>query len=328
MRSYMECWTFDVGCWMFPLSFLPMNPRILIIRGGAIGDFILTLPALALVREAFPAAHIEIIGYRHIVSLAEGRFYADASRSIEYGPLAGFFARNGTLDEELRGYFSGFQQVISYLFDPDSIFATNLARAGVKHFLNAHVRIDDSAHASQQLARPLQGLALYLESHAAIVHPTEADRLAADSIFPEEKDLFVAIHPGSGSPRKNWPSERWRELIEHLLHVKQRIVMVGGEADGKPLTELEAAFAGRVVVVRDVPLPHLAALLARSRLFIGHDSGISHLAAAAGAPCLLLFGPTDPTVWAPVNAGVRVVEAPGENLENLAVDTVIRSLAL
>src|SRR5262245_14022750 len=98
-----------------------MKPRILIIRGGAIGDFILTFPALALVREAFPAAHIEIIGYRHIVALAEGRFYADGSRSIEYGPLAGFFARNGTLDEGLREYFGGFQQVISYLFDPDHI---------------------------------------------------------------------------------------------------------------------------------------------------------------------------------------------------------------
>src|SRR4029453_13160448 len=161
---------------MLPPSFLPMNPRILIIRGGAIGDFVLTLPALALVREAFPAAHIEIIGYRHIVSLAEGRFYADASRSIEYGPLAGFFARNGMLDDDLREYFGGFQQVISYLFDPDWIFETNLARAGVKHFLNAHVRIDDSAHASQQLARPLEQLALYLETSVAFFHPSTEDR--------------------------------------------------------------------------------------------------------------------------------------------------------
>src|SRR4029434_3380255 len=102
---------------MLPLSFLPMNPRILIIRGGAIGDFVLTLPALRLLRDAFPAAHIEIIGYRHIVALAEGRFYADAARSIEFGPLAGFFARGGTLDEELVEYFRSFQQVVSYLFD-------------------------------------------------------------------------------------------------------------------------------------------------------------------------------------------------------------------
>jgi heptosyltransferase-3 len=91
---------------------------------------------------------------------------------------------------------------------------------------------------------------------------------------------------------------------------------------------LEAVFAGRIDVVREVPLPHLGALLARSRLFIGHDSGISHLAAAAGAPCLLLFGPTDPTVWAPLNVGVRVIEASDGDLENLAVNSVIKALVL
>jgi heptosyltransferase III len=305
-----------------------MKPRILIIRGGAIGDFILTLPALTLVREAFPGAHIEIIGYRHIVSLAEGRFYADASRSIEYGPLAGFFARNGMLDDGLREYFGGFQQVISYLFDPDRIFETNLARAGVKHFLNAHVKIDDSAHASQQLARPLQQLALYLESHAAVFHPSANDREAAERIFPEQNGSFVTIHPGSGSPRKNWPAERWHQLIEYLLREKQRIVMIGGEADEKRLMELESAFAGRVQIVRNLPLPELGALLGKSKLFIGHDSGISHLAGAAGAPSLLLFGPTDPAVWAPVNEGVRIVEAPNGELEQLTVDAVIRATAL
>jgi heptosyltransferase-2 len=305
-----------------------MKPRILIIRGGAIGDFILTLPALALVREAFPAAHIEIIGYRHIVSLAEGRFYADASRSIEYGPLAGFFARNGTLDEELRKYFGGFQQVISYLFDPDRIFETNLARSGVKHFLNAHVRIDDSAHASQQLARPLEQLALYLESPAAYFHPSTDDRAAADRIVPEQSGTVTAVHPGSGSSRKNWSTKNWRELIEHLLSKKQRVVMVGGEADGKRLTELESVFAGRVQIVRDLPLPQLGALLGKSRLFIGHDSGISQLAAAAGAPCVLLFGPTDSAVWAPVNEGVRIVESPNGDLQTLPVNTVVEALPL
>ena len=71
--------------------------RILVIRGGAIGDFILTLPALELLREAFRDAHIEILGYKHIVALAERRFYANAMRSIEYGALASFFARDGEL---------------------------------------------------------------------------------------------------------------------------------------------------------------------------------------------------------------------------------------
>jgi len=61
--------------------------RILVIRGGAIGDFILTLPTLKALREAYPEAHLEILGYKHIGMLAENRFYAQGIRSIEYGAL-------------------------------------------------------------------------------------------------------------------------------------------------------------------------------------------------------------------------------------------------
>jgi hypothetical protein len=130
-----------------------MKPRILVIRGGAIGDFVLTLPAIKLLRENFPAAHLEILGYRHIVALAENRFYADASRSIEYGALAQFFVPNAELDPELVAYFASFQQVVSYLFDPDLFFETNVRRCGVKNFLVASPKLDDSAHAAHQLAR-------------------------------------------------------------------------------------------------------------------------------------------------------------------------------
>ncbi len=79
--------------------------RVLVIRGGAIGDFILTLPALKALRDARPNAHIEILGYRHIAALAENRFYAQAVRSIEYGPLSSFFAKNSELPAELANYF-------------------------------------------------------------------------------------------------------------------------------------------------------------------------------------------------------------------------------
>lgn len=299
-----------------------MKPRILVIRGGAIGDFILTLPALRLLREAFPAAHLEIIGYRHIAALAEQRTYADAVRSIEYGPLAGFFARGGTLDAELCEYFAGFQQVISYLFDPDGIFEANLRRAGVKSFLPAHVRIDDSAHAAHQLARPLQSLALYLDDPGPAVFPSDADRAFADEFFHGENAPVLALHPGSGSTSKNWPRDRWRELIARLLPRPTRLLLVGGEAEHATLEHLDAAFPGSLRVARDLPLPQLAAVLARCAGFIGHDSGISHLAAAVGTPCVLLFGPTDPQIWAPANAGVRVFVAPDGDLARVTAEEV------
>jgi hypothetical protein len=108
--------------------------RILVIRGGAIGDFILTLPAIRLLRENFPEARLEILGYEHIVALANGRFYAEATRSIEYGALAGFFIPGSELAPDLQEYFASFQQIISYLFDPDGHFVANLRRAGRNTF--------------------------------------------------------------------------------------------------------------------------------------------------------------------------------------------------
>lgn len=299
-----------------------MKPRILVIRGGAVGDFILTLPALRLLREAFPTAQLELIGYRHIAALAERRFYADAVRSIEYGPMAGFFARGGTLDAELCEYFAGFQQVVSYLFDPDGIFEANLRRAGVKNFLAAHIRIDDSAHAAHQLARPLQQLALYLEEPGAAIFPNEGDHAAANEFLRDEEAPMLALHPGSGGARKNWPLARWRELIAQLLADSRRLLVVGGEAEHATLAELDTTFPGRLRFARDLPLPQLAAVLARCVGFVGHDSGISHLAAAVGTPCVLLFGPTDPHVWAPANAHVRVVAAPDGDLACVGVGEV------
>ena len=111
--------------------------RILVIRGGAIGDFILTLPALKLLRDKFPSAHIEILGYKHIVALAENRFYANATRSIDYAPLSRFFARDAELPEDLVEYFSGFDLIVSYLFDPDEVFAANLRRCNAARLILA-----------------------------------------------------------------------------------------------------------------------------------------------------------------------------------------------
>jgi heptosyltransferase-3 len=300
-----------------------MSPRILVIRGGAIGDFILTLPAIRLLRENFPRARLEILGYKHIVALAHGRFYADDSRSIEYGPLAPFFIPNAQLAPELMAFFGGFNQVVSYLFDPDRIFENNLRRCGVKNLIAGSPKIDDSQHAAYQLARPLQTMALYLENPAAIVHPAPEDREFAAEFLGAFAPPLVAIHPGSGSERKNWPLENWVALCRWLgsLTPALTLLLIGGEADRQRLSALRQAQPA-MRVASDLPLSRLAAVLEKCALFIGHDSGISHLAAAAQARCLLLFGPTDPDIWAPANPGVRILRAPGGALENLALETV------
>lgn len=290
-----------------------MPAKILVIRGGAIGDFILTLPAIRLIREAFPTAHLEILGYKHILTLAHERYYADETRSIEYAALARCFARNAELDPDLVEYFRGFNQVISYLFDPDKIFETQLTTAGVKNFLSGSPKISDETHAAIQLARPLEQLALFLEDPAAKFFPSKNDQTEAARWFRNSRKHF-AIHLGSGSGMKNWPLRNWIEFADWLeTAFDAELLIVGGEADHEQL----AAFprSPRRQILESLPLPELGAVFARVDGFFGHDSGISHLAAAAGARCLLLFGPTDPAIWAPRNADVQVLRSSLPELE-------------
>src|SRR5512136_2312341 len=105
-----------------PANLKQYRGRILVIRGGAIGDFILTLPAIAALRRQFPEAYLEVLGYPHIVQLAIAGGLVDRAHSIEARALAGFFARNGALAQDLMDYFSEFDLIVSYLYDPDEIF--------------------------------------------------------------------------------------------------------------------------------------------------------------------------------------------------------------
>lgn len=294
--------------------------RILVIRGGAIGDFILTLPVIKLLRDSFPGVHLEILGYRHIAALAEMSGYADATRSIEYAALSTFFRRDGNLAPDLVDYFSSFQQIVSYLFDPDEIFATNLRRAGVRNLIVGSPKITGQEHAARQLARPLESLGLYLENPAADILPNESRTV---------DHALIAIHPGSGSETKNWPLERFVELTKKLLrsNEKRRLLVIAGEADEERVTRLLGVLPNeRVSVVKGLPLPELAGVLQNCASFIGHDSGISHLAAAVGTPCLLLFGRTDPAIWAPANPQVRVLRSPSLTMDGIEVSQVLAAL--
>ncbi len=307
-----------------------MAARILVIRGGAIGDFVLTLPAIGLLRENFPAARIEVLGYKHIVTLALRTGFADAVRSIEYARLAGFFAPGSELSPDLVEYFAGFHQIISYLHDPDRFFEGNLRRCRVKNLLVGPGKLDDSEHAASQLARPLQQLALYVEKCSAALEINAEDREIARQLLAETARPIFAIHPGSGSERKNWPVQNWIAIALRIIERTESgsILLVGGEADRGDLRAMrEALPPERVIIANSLPLWELAAVLAECDVFLGHDSGVSHIAGAAGVRSLLLFGPTDPAVWAPANPSVEVLKAPGGDMAALSVEVVWEKFA-
>jgi heptosyltransferase III len=297
--------------------------RILVVRGGAIGDFVLTLPAIKLLRDRFPRAHLEILGSKHIAALAEKRFYADAVRSIESASLAKFFTKDSQPPSELRNYFANFDLILSYLYDPDKIFEANVKKVSAATFIAGPSKLDNSEHAARQLARPLQTLGLSLTHPAARLFPSDLDR---NAVRPLRREKAIALHPGSGSETKNWPVERWVRLGDALLAKGHSLSIIVGEADTKRTSRFKSAWKGKPVwFIENLPLPQLAAFLENST-FVGHDSGISHIAAAAAARCLVLFGWTDPAIWAPANENVTVLRAPEGKIYLLEVQNVLYEL--
>jgi heptosyltransferase-2 len=220
--------------------------------------------------------------------------------------------------------------IVSYLYDPDQIFETNLRRSGVQNLICGPARIAESAgHAALQLAQPIEELGIKVVDFGARIFPSAEDRQFAREFLASMPQPMTAIHPGSGSQTKNWPIEHWIELFspDNSFADLDRTLVISGEADDAQIDRLQREWNNRNVrFARNLPLPHVAALLEHAT-YIGHDSGISHLAAAAGANCILLFGPTNPNVWAPQNENVRVLRAPNARLADLSVEAVGTALA-
>ena len=187
-------------------------------------------------------------------------------------------------------------------------------------FIAAPPKVTDDEHAAIQLARPLEQLGLTLRDPAARLYPSSEDREFART-FLRDAVAPIAIHSGSGSAAKNWPIERWKALLTALPG--RELLIIGGEADERQLAALRSHNARFAF---NLPLPHLAAVIERCATFMGHDSGISHIAAAVGTPCVLLFGPTNPEVWAPANSGVEVIRSASGNLNEISVEQVLERL--
>jgi heptosyltransferase-2 len=140
---------------------------------------------------------------------------------------------------------------------------------------------------------------------------------------PQPGGLRIAVHPGSGSARKNWPVDRWSTLCAWLRDtLGAELLIVTGEAESAEARTL--AHFGHPA--HQLPLRILCTQLSPCHLFVGHDSGITHLAAACGVACAVLFGPTDPAMWAPPAPGVRVIRA-GPALASISVSDVQHAIA-
>ncbi len=296
---------------------------ILVIRGGAMGDFIVTLPVLAALRENFPDTRIEVVGYPGPAGLAVAGGLADGFRPIEARGLASYFARRGEFDADWAAYFAGFHVIFSYLYDPDGFFQTNVTSVTRAQFIQGPHRPDESGtqHITEQLLSPLERLAIFGAD------PQPRLRLAPPAAAARPPVRELAVHPGSSSERKNWPEARWVELLTDLVRTTDlRFLLLGGEAEGQRLERLGAVIPGdRREIWSHRPLPELAARLVQAQAFLGHDTGPGHLAAALGLPGITLWGATNAPVWRPRSSLFELIHA-GADLGTLPTASVKSAL--
>jgi heptosyltransferase-3 len=254
------------------------------------------------------------MGSPGVIDWLPGRTVVAAVSSFDRGHLATLFQLGAVPAEALQRFLGSFELILSYATAPQHIFAQNLARwarGRVVHF-DARPRPDIRSHMSEHLQQPLRELGLHPTAEPPHLTLTVEDRDAAARCWAEY-DLgghyVVAIHPGSGSPAKNWPAERFAEVVRHLHRsLGVRVLLVCGPADADVVSQVERALGEEDCTVLDgLPVASLAAVLSRCQAYLGNDSGISHLAAAVGVPTLAVFGPTDPAVWAPRGPCVRVL---------------------
>jgi len=290
---------------------------ILVIHQGALGDFILALPALESLRITFPQAKSVVIGYPRILELVDQRFYAEGILSIDQRGMASFFVPGGPLDSSLSQLFGQFDLIVLFGKDEDGTFIRNLERVchGQVLRINPFPSWDEKIHLTDHLLKQLSHHGFLISEPNPRLHLKESDRDWAREFWRrrglsmEEGSKMVILHPGSGSKRKVWPLERFQRLAEILQdRLGSKILIVLGPAEDR---EVERVFEGMdpqtFIQVKGLSLLKLASAMEGCRLFVGNDSGISHMASALGIPTIAIFGPTDPRVWAPRGEKVCIV---------------------
>jgi heptosyltransferase-3 len=306
--------------------------KILVLRGGALGDFIVTLPALALLRREWPNARIELAGNATAAQLAVNRGLLDAAHSQHEARWARLYGDSPLLPE-FAAWLSEFDLVVSFWPDPEGELRRRFPLHDRQRFVSG-AAMPERNPAAAHYCEPLRPLGIqpsgYFYSLTSLNRSRERERVDEPPLahargygveVSHEFGNRILIHPGSGSPRKNWPRENWCRLIDQLGLPVSLILGEAERSNGEEAFTSAKRLGVKPLHLVNAPLEELVDALSHCRLFVGHDSGISHLAAASGARCVLLFGPTEPACWAPPAPNVRVLRNRSDPA-SLSVDVV------
>jgi heptosyltransferase-3 len=274
--------------------------RALVIFPGALGDLVCAVPAIRAIARRHPGTRLELMARADLARFAVGRIAQVArDHSIDSREMSAMFRAGGGADESARAFFGTFGAIHSFFAAGDACFRGSLREAASGAPVSFYpFRPEGGGHVAQEYLRAVGAAS---EPADPSIELSQSDLDGAIQVLARsglERARFVMILPGSGSPSKNWPPERFAGLAAALAPPMRPLVVLGPAEE-----KIAQVFLGaKLAVVRDLPLETVAALATMSAAFVGNDSGVTHLAAAAGARGVAIFGPTEPPRWRPFGA--------------------------
>ena len=299
---------------------MTLRRNILIFQTAALGDFILTWPLAMALGRIFPQSRVIYITHAQKGTLAE-RVLGVESRDVERG-WHHLYGDASKLPEDARRLLTGAHSIYSFVANRTDAWSGQvraLAPDADLCCLRLTPPPEFPAHATDYLLAQLDDRRAVAEATRQMIQSVNQrgiGRFAASG-------QMIVIQPGSGSPLKCWPAARFLELAQRLRHSGRSIRIVLGEAELErwPAGQIEQ-FAAVGEVVEPKSYVELLANFADAGLYIGNDSGPSHLAGIIGLSSHCLFGPTRPETWRPLGPRVRVLQR--IPMESLEVDEVER----
>ena len=301
--------------------------HLLVVRPGALGDAVLTLPALASLR-AQGAGRIVLLGNPHGWGFLSATQNLLAIVDIDQARWLPLFGGTAPLSLAARALLR-VEAAILYLSKAAAL-AGQLRRLDIAriHVVEPPGRgLRRPPHAATRLLRPFDGeTAGALSPDDPLLAPSAAERQAVARHFPGS-GRHLLLHPGSGGRGKCWPVERFAALASWAARQGLAGLALFGPADADLVAPFRQALADPAdcAIAADLSLRDLLVLATAAAAYVGNDAGPTHLAALA-APTLALFGPTEPAVWRPLGKSVRVVRADDGELRRLAVGEVAAAL--
>jgi len=287
-----------------------IRPDILVFRPGALGDTIVTADALAAIRAHYPEATLELVGNAPAAVLLRDSGLVHVVTPFYAAEVMALFAAEPVVAERWRDA----ELVVLWLTNCEGIAAA-FRRAGARAVVPATPPRPDRGPQGRRGGRPRHISDFLVESlrEAGISSKRSAPTLLTQPrLAPAIPEKTTILHAGSGSPTRNWPAEHFAAIGQRLAARGWGVRLLRGPADSDAVSAvIRTTGAAGWPIDEPSDLTALASLLTAAALYVGNDSGVSHLSARLSRPTVALFGPTDPATWAPRGPNVAVLGGAG-----------------